>query len=254
VLSCSRTPTSNALPDDIDALRAQLNAVLADHVAVVAERDAAVSERDDAVSERNTIRAKHDQLEARYQRLESILAEIRRAHFGRKSEKIDDNQLALALEELETSLAKSEAEADKAEDQAEKAGKPARAKGDGKGRRSRFPNLDHLPHVIEVIEPESKTCPCCGGELHVIGEDVRPAARDAESRAPGEVKACHRGHEALVPGDLREGVQGRQNRRCDPLWPQPLGWPRTLPRRRPHRDRLQHRRAINPHYRFGQKE
>jgi transposase len=26
--------------------------------------------------------------------------------------------------------------------------------------------------VIEVIEPESKTCPCCGGELHVIGEDV----------------------------------------------------------------------------------
>ena len=172
VLSCSMTPTSNALPDDIDALRAQLNAVLADHAAVVAERDAAVSERDDAVSERNTIRAEHDQLEARYQRLESILAEIRRAHFGRKSEKIDDNQLALALEELETSLAKSEAEADKTEDQAEKAGKPARAKGDGKGRRSRFPTLDHLPHVIEVIEPESKTCPCCCGELHVIGEDV----------------------------------------------------------------------------------
>jgi transposase len=163
------TDVSDILPDDVDTLRVQLNAVLADHAAIVAERDAAVSERDDAVSERNTIRAEHDQLEARYQRLESILAEIRRAHFGRKSEKIDDNQLALALEELETSLTKSEAEADKAEDQAEKAGKPARAKG---GRRSRFPNLDHLPHVIEVIEPESKTCLCCGGELHVIGEDV----------------------------------------------------------------------------------
>jgi transposase len=142
------TDVSDILPDDVDALRAQLAA---------------------AVTERDAIRAEHDQLEARYQRLESILAEIRRAHFGRKSEKIDDNQLALALEELETSLTKSEAEADKAEDQAEKAGKPARAKG---GRRSRFPNLDHLPHVIEVIEPESKTCLCCGGELHVIGEDV----------------------------------------------------------------------------------
>jgi transposase len=23
-----------------------------------------------------------------------------------------------------------------------------------------------------VIEPESKACPCCGGELHVIGEDT----------------------------------------------------------------------------------
>jgi len=157
------TTTSNALPDDIDALRAQLNAVLADHAAVVAERDAAVSERD-------TIRTERDQLEARNQRLESILAEIRRAHFGRKSEKIDDKQYNLALEELETSLAKSEAEADKAE---EKAGKPARTRGGGKDRsRSRFPNLDHLPHVKEVIEPEDKTCPCCGGGLHVIGEDV----------------------------------------------------------------------------------
>jgi transposase len=38
--------------------------------------------------------------------------------------------------------------------------------------RSRFPNLDHLPHVKEVIEPENKACPCCGGVLHVIGEDV----------------------------------------------------------------------------------
>ena len=23
-----------------------------------------------------------------------------------------------------------------------------------------------------MIEPESKACPCCGGDLHVIGEDV----------------------------------------------------------------------------------
>jgi transposase len=153
------TDVSDILPDDVDALRTQLAAVLADHAAVVAERD--------------TIRAEHDQLEARYQRLESILAEIRRAHFGRKSEKIDDDQLKLALEELETSLAKSEAEADKAEDEAEKAGKPARSRGGGKGRpHSRFPNLDHLPHVVEVIEPENKACPCCGGALHVIGEDV----------------------------------------------------------------------------------
>lgn len=160
------TDASDILPDDVETLRAQLTAALADHAAVVAERDAAVNERD-------AIRSERDQLEARNQRLESIIAEIRRAHFGRKSEKIDDNQLALALEELETSLAKSEAEADKAADEAAKAGKPATTRAGGKDRpRSRFPNLDHLPHVTEVIEPENKTCPCCGGALHVIGEDV----------------------------------------------------------------------------------
>jgi transposase len=160
------TDVTDILPDNVDALRAQLTVTLADHAAVIAERDAAVSERD-------AIRTERDQLEARNQRLEAIIAEIRRAHFGRKSEKINDDQLALALEELETSLAKSEAEADKAEDEAEKAGKPSNTGRRGKGRaRSRFPNLDHLPHVVEVIEPENKACPCCGGALHVIGEDV----------------------------------------------------------------------------------
>lgn len=172
VLPCSMTTASNAHSDDIDALRTQLAAALANQASVVAERDVAVSERDAAVSERNTIRAEHDRLEARYQRLEAILAEIRRAHFGRKSEKINDKQYNLALEELETTLAKAEAEADKAEDDAKKVGKPANTKQPDKGQRKRFPNLDHLPHVIEVIEPGSKTCTCCGGELHVIGEDV----------------------------------------------------------------------------------
>ncbi|HET7412067.1 MAG TPA: IS66 family transposase [Pararhizobium sp.] len=31
----------------------------------------------------------------------------------------------------------------------------------------------HLPRVEEVIEPTVKTCSCCGGGLHRIGEDVR---------------------------------------------------------------------------------
>ncbi len=82
------TDVSDILPDDVGALRAQLAAALAGHAAAVTERDA--------------IRAERDQLAARNERLESIIAEIRRAHFGRKSEKINDDQLALALEELES--------------------------------------------------------------------------------------------------------------------------------------------------------
>jgi transposase len=134
----------DTLPDDIDALRALLLAERASRAAIVAERD---------------------KLVVRNERLEAIIAEIRRAYFGRKSERITDDQLSLALEELETSLAKAEAEDEKAD--------PAlKTAATRKRRASRHENLDHLPHEEVVIEPESKACPCCGGELHVIGEDT----------------------------------------------------------------------------------
>ena len=54
------------------------------------------------LAERNTIAAERDQLAARNEKLEYIVAEMRRAQFGRRSERITDDQLALALEELET--------------------------------------------------------------------------------------------------------------------------------------------------------
>jgi transposase len=135
---------SETLPDDIDALRALLMAERANRATIVAERD---------------------KLVVRNARLEAIIAEIRRAYFGRKSERITDDQLSLALEELETSLAKAEAEDEKTD--------PAlKAAATRKRRASRNEYLDHLPHEEVVIEPESKACPCCGGELHVIGEDT----------------------------------------------------------------------------------
>lgn len=134
---------SDTLPDDIDALRALILAERAAHAALVSERD---------------------KLATRNERLEAIIKEIRRAQFGRKSERITDDQLALALEELETSLAKAEAEDEKAD--------PAlKTERTRKRRASRSETLDHLPHEEMVIEPDSTACPCCGGDLHVIGED-----------------------------------------------------------------------------------
>jgi transposase len=148
----------DALPDDLDALRALIAAERAAHAAVVAERNTITLERD-------LLNARNARLESTNARLQEILAEIRRAHFGRKSERITDDQLALALEDLETSLGKAEAEAEKAD--------PAlKAAASKKRRASRNDTLDHLPHEDVVIEPESKICPCCNGELHKIGEDV----------------------------------------------------------------------------------
>lgn len=140
----SVTDLSDTLPTDIDALRALILTERAARAAVVAERD---------------------KLAVRNERLEAIIAEIRRAHFGRKSERITDDQLSLALEELETSLAKAEAEEEKAD--------PAfKADRSRKRRAGRNENLDHLPHEEVVVEPPSKICSCCGGDLHVIGEDT----------------------------------------------------------------------------------
>ena len=160
------------LPRDIHALRALIVAERAAHAAVVIARDSAICARDAMSSERATLAVERDLLNARNARLETtnarlqeILAEIRRAHFGRKSERITDDQLAFALEGLETSFAKTEAEAEKADPVL----KAARAK---KPRASRNDLLDHLPHEDVVIEPDSKVCPCCSGELHKIGEDV----------------------------------------------------------------------------------
>ncbi len=137
------THASETLPNTIDALRALILAERAAHATIVSERDT---------------------LAARNARLEAIIKEIRRAHFGRKSERITDDQLALALEELETSLAKAEAEDEKSD--------PAlKTERTRKRRASRKESLDHLPHEEVVIEPDSKVCPCCGGDLHVIGED-----------------------------------------------------------------------------------
>jgi len=155
--ACVRTMTNAPtalipeLPDDIDALRALILTERAAHAAVVAER--------------NTIAVERDLLSVRTEKLEQIVAEMQRARFGRSSEKISDDQFQLAFEALETAHAKVQAEAEKADPKLKAAATRQR-------RRSRNENLDHLPHEEVVIEPDSKVCPCCKGELHVIGEDV----------------------------------------------------------------------------------
>ena len=187
------TNAPSALPTDVDALHALILAERAAHAAILAERD---------------------QLAAHNEKLEYIVAEMRRAMFGRRSERIDDDQLALALEALETAHAKVQAEAEKANPALKSAAARQR-------RKSRTESLDHLPHEEVVIEPESKVCPCCNGVLHVIGEDTskrldkvpakltvivtrRPklACRDCERNGADEVAGII---QAPAPARLIEG-------------------------------------------------
>ncbi len=97
-------------------------------------------------------------------RLEALIAALRQAMFGRKSEKIDPGQFELALEDIEAGIARVEAEGE--------ANELIPAKAASKPRKTNRGSLPrHLPRIEVVIEPEDVTC-ACGADCHVIGEDV----------------------------------------------------------------------------------
>ena len=139
------------LPTDVAALHALIAAISAERDAATAERDAVIAERDQALSQND--------------RLRHLLRQLQRAQFGRRSEKLDPEQLALALEDIEQAIAGSEADDDKKDE----AGARARAE---KRRSNRGALPAHLPRVDVTIEPEDTNCPCCLAPMHVIGEET----------------------------------------------------------------------------------
>src|SRR4051812_43354468 len=72
--------------------------------------------------------------------------------------------MLLGLEDVEQTLAGNEAAAD----QMTPAERAARAE---KRRSNRGSLPAHLPRIEIVVDIDDKTCPCCQGELHRIGED-----------------------------------------------------------------------------------
>jgi transposase len=113
---------------------------------------------------------------AEIERLQLQLAGLRRNRFGRRSEQLDDATLQRGEEDLEQSVAEQQAgldavlppadapspEPDAAADKAPRA-KPA--------KRNRGALPADLPRVEVIVDIDDKACPCCGGTLHVIGED-----------------------------------------------------------------------------------
>jgi transposase len=140
-----------SLPEDPAALRAMLLKVLAERDAAIGERDTAVQERDAAV--------------ARNEALHHLLLKLRRRQFGRKSERLPEDQLLFAFEEIETTLAEAAAEA------ARHAPK-LRAQQTQRRRANRGNLPAHLQRVEQVLCPERDTCPCCHGALVEIGADT----------------------------------------------------------------------------------
>lgn len=87
------------------------------------------------------------------------------AQFGRRSEKLDPEQLLLAIEDIEQTLAGDDA----AEDGKDAAG--ARKRAD-KRHADRGALPAPLRHIDVTIAPEDNSCPCCRAPMHVIGEET----------------------------------------------------------------------------------
>jgi transposase len=157
-----------------------LRQLLAEKEALIAERERLIAEKEALLTERDrTIAVRDAELYAKTLQIEHLkaqLAVLKRARFGRSSEKLDRDieQLELTLGELEEGVAESkrraeQATADPQSDQT-KAAKPARAKPERKSG-GRKPLPEHLPRE-EVVHEAGSTCDCCSGTVfRRVGED-----------------------------------------------------------------------------------
>src|SRR5690349_2395869 len=141
---------------------AQQNASLA---SLQAEHDTVLAERDAARTERDLVREQHDVAQAEIEKLRLLIRQLQRNRFGRRSERLDPDQLQLGLEDLEQTVAAAEAAQEEA----------ATRSGTPRAPRVRRRNLGalpaHLPRVEVLVDVGDRSCPCCGGALHVIAED-----------------------------------------------------------------------------------
>src|SRR3984885_3494075 len=183
---------ANQPTPDIDALEARLAAALAERVTAIIESDGALRQND---------------------RLAHLLRQLQRMQFGRRSEKLDPDQFALALEDIEQVVAAREA----ADDKQNKAAAAARVE---KRRASRGALPAHLPRVHVTVDPEDWNCPCCRSPMHAIGADVSerldvvPAHfRVLVTHRPKY--ACRACEEAVVQAVARAADQGRPADRGD---------------------------------------
>lgn len=102
---------------------------------------------------------------ARNERLVQIINEMQRHRFGRRAETLPEDQMLLALEEVEQTEAGAAA-ATEAKSAAE------REQAARKRRTNRGALPAHLPRIETIVDIDEKACPCCKGALHRIGEDV----------------------------------------------------------------------------------
>ena len=162
-----------ALPDDVEMLQRMVRTLAAERTAL-------------------------SEAQAEIERLRLIVQKLQRSQFGRRAERLDQDQMQLGFEDLGGDIARVEATLPPAAaktpnattSQAERASMPA-----------------HLPREDRKLDIDQQACPCCGGALHLIGETVSemldhvPARlRVIRIRRPRYgCRACGTIHQAAAP-------------------------------------------------------
>jgi len=117
-------------------------------------------------SHRQTLSQQEEQLRSRSEQIDHLklmIEKLRRAMFGKKSEKI-----AVQLEQLEFHLEELES----AQAEVETAIEAVRPAGEVKPRSPRKPLPEYLPREVVTHLPQGDCCSGCGGALRQFGEDV----------------------------------------------------------------------------------
>jgi hypothetical protein len=123
----------------------------------VADQPASIAEQPEDVA---TLRAALLAAETRIAALEQIIHAFQRARFGHSAERVDTAQLALTL-------GQQPPPPPPANDAA-----PASSPRPTQPRlRNRGALPPHLERIERVLDLDDKGCPCCGREMHRIGED-----------------------------------------------------------------------------------
>src|SRR4051794_31610663 len=115
---------------------------------------------------RDTVMAAGEATKAEIEKLRLLIRQLQRGQFGRRSERLDPDQLQLGLEDPQQTVAAAEAA------QEELAARNSTPRAARVRRRSLGSLPAHLPRVETLVDVEDKGCPCCGGAMHVIGEDT----------------------------------------------------------------------------------
>jgi transposase len=152
-----------ALPDDIATLKALL----------LAERAARVAAELKAHDAEAEARARALEIE----RLKFAIAKLRHERFGQSAER------GALLEQLELQLADLEEDAGEAATAAQTAAARANVEIHGFTRKkpARRPLPAHLPRE-RMVYPAPPACPCCGGALRKLGEDVTETLEHVPAR------------------------------------------------------------------------
>lgn len=115
------------------------------------------------------------------EKMKFLIAKLRHERFGQSAER------GAIIEQLELQLADLEENATKAETAAEiaaPANDSVRVRGFDCEKPARRPLPEHQPRE-RIVHRAPSACPCCGGALRKLGEDVTETLEVTTSSSPG---------------------------------------------------------------------